>query len=340
MGPRLRVVALCLVVTAIVFGPVAYGVIGAGALTVALLGCALATALGLAIRLPLDAAVVVAPIAGVLAGLLALPLLPIALGPGVTFALLLTLAAGILDGMAATRAAGLREGLRLSAGLAIWLALGLLPAYGWKILVGVAIVTPMVGAFAGLEWPTRGGARRWLWPPLALVLTTAAMGITAATATLSPVSTALGFTGAAGMLFVLGRLIAGWLSPRVRVLTDLALYLRAMWVPLGGFVVGYLFLALFFAGLYAALNRAFPATSFVGVSDPSFGDWFFFSVTTATTLGDPVVQPVSGFSRSLVGIQAVLATCWLIAVFAAVTAHLQPAFARIAARGADRDSAS
>ena len=336
MGPRIRVVVLCLLVTAIVFAPVAYGVLGARPIAFALLGCALATALGLAIRLPLDAAMVVAPIAGVLAGLLALPLLPLALGPGVTFALLLTLSAGILDGMAATRAVGLRDGLRLSAGLAIWLTLALLPAYGPMVLVGAAIVTPMVGAFAGLEGPTRVGPRRWLWPLIALALSAAAMGVTTAMETKSPVTAALAFTGSAGVLFILGRLIAGWLSPRVRVLTELGLYLRAMWVPLGGFVVGYLFLALFFAGLYAALHRAFPATSFVGASDPSFGDWFFFSITTATTLGDPVVQPISGFSRSLVGIQAVLATCWLIAVFAAVTAHLQPAFARIAARGAAR----
>jgi len=328
---RVSTAALCLTATACAFGPLAYGMVGFDARLSALLGNALATTLVLAVHLPRESAVIVAPSAGLFAGLLSLALFPLGQGPGATLALLLIIAVGILDGMGGTRASGLWAGLRLAASVAVLLILALLPLYGLVAVVMGTLMTLHVGAMAGFDRPRRGAVLRG-WPPIAMfVATTAVIWVLALEEGIGIADIAVAFPVASVLLFTAGRLIALWLAPRVAVLGALAEYLRAMWIPLGGFVIGYLFIAAVFAGVYATLHRV-DATSFSGIATGSAGEWLVFSIANATTLGDGRIQAVSTTARVVVGVEAVTATCWLIAVFAAVTAHVQPSFSRIAAK--------
>jgi hypothetical protein len=127
-----------------------------------------------------------------------------------------------------------------------------------------------------------------------------------------------------------------WLGRRIRpivfVFDELHPYLNEMAVPFAGFVSGYVALVLLFTGLIGSLWRMDPG-SFTGCSTaPAFFDFVHFSVAAATG-GPTSVQAVSLPAKAVISIEAILAQGWMIAVFAAVGAHLAPRFTTIAERG-------
>ncbi len=131
------------------------------------------------------------------------------------------------------------------------------------------------------------------------------------------------------LLFWLSRWLARWLDPRLEFLAVLGRYLRAMAVPLGGFTLGYFAIVIVFAGLFATVARLVPG-SFVGLpAGTDFAEWFYLSLATATTLGYGDLAPARLLAKLLVGLEAILATGWLVAVFGAVTAYLQPRLAEL-----------
>ena len=143
----------------------------------------------------------------------------------------------------------------------------------------------------------------------------------------------VGFFGAAVGVpigFRLGRL----LRPIVFVFEELRPYLSEMAVPFAGFVSGYIALVLLFTGLIGSLWRLDPGRAFTGFpAGPTFFDFVHFSVAAAT--GGPTgVQASSLAAKAVVSIEAIFAQGWMIAVFAAVGAHLTPRFSRIADREA------
>ena len=81
-------------------------------------------------------------------------------------------------------------------------------------------------------------------------------------------------------MFHIGRAAAAWLEPRLRVYSQLAEYLRVMWIPIGGFATGYLAIILVFAGFCGMLERFSPG-SFTGSSAAGIGDWVSFSFFSA-----------------------------------------------------------
>jgi hypothetical protein len=131
--------------------------------------------------------------------------------------------------------------------------------------------------------------------------------------------------------FRLGRLF----RPIVFVFDELRPYLNEMAVPFAGFVSGYIALVLLFTGLIGSLWRMDPAGAFAGfTTPPQFFDFVHFSVAAAT--GGPTgVQATSLPAKAVVSIEAILAQGWMIAVFAAVGAHLAPRFTTIAERSPD-----
>jgi hypothetical protein len=142
---------------------------------------------------------------------------------------------------------------------------------------------------------------------------------------------ALGFIGAA-----FGLPLGLWLGRRVRpivfVFDELRPYLNEMAVPFAGFVSGYVALVLLFTGLIGSLWRMDPDGAFTGFSTaPQFFDFVHFSVAAATG-GPTSVQAVSLPAKAVISIEAILAQGWMIAVFAAVGAHLAPRFTSIAER--------
>lgn len=140
--------------------------------------------------------------------------------------------------------------------------------------------------------------------------------------------------GAVGALagVPIGLRIGRWSRPTLFVFEELWPYLREMTVPFAGFVAGYLVLVIAFAGLFGTLWRASAGRALTGVpADPSIMDFAHASIGIATGTGGGFV-PLSTFAKLAVSVEAVFAQGWLIAVFAAVGAHLSPRFTRLAER--------
>jgi hypothetical protein len=128
----------------------------------------------------------------------------------------------------------------------------------------------------------------------------------------------------------LGLWLGSWLKSSVEVLEVLKRYLAVMWVPLGGFLLGYLTIVYVFAGLHGTVWRLEPQNSFKNLPEvPSFMDFIYYSVVTAATLGYGDITPLSTLARVLASTEVILGLGWLTVVFGAVIAHLQPEFKRI-----------
>ena len=135
--------------------------------------------------------------------------------------------------------------------------------------------------------------------------------------------------------FLLGRAAATWLQPRLRVYGRLAEYLRAMWVPIGGFAVGYLTIIVLFAGFYGTLERFSPG-AFAGMDAGSgVTDWLSFAFFTALGQDFLTVAPVSVGARLLVGVHLIFSAGWAVVLFAAVMTSIGPKLDRIARRHAE-----
>lgn len=102
-------------------------------------------------------------------------------------------------------------------------------------------------------------------------------------------------------------------------------YVKAMVWPVIGFAVGYALILLAFAGLYSALFRLDP-NAFTGFTEGNFSDFLFFSLMTLTTLGYSPLIPVSGMAKFLTSIQALINLAWIVVIFAAVIAYVEPRF--------------
>ncbi|MYL07772.1 MAG: hypothetical protein F4012_13465 [Gemmatimonadales bacterium] len=127
-----------------------------------------------------------------------------------------------------------------------------------------------------------------------------------------------------------------WLQPRLRVYGRLADYLRIMWVPIGGFAVGYLMIIVLFAGFYGMLERFSPgafADAAVGIKE-----WIFFAFFTGLAQDYATIAPVSDSARALVGLHLILSAGWVVVLFAAVMSFVGPRLERIARRHAEEES--
>ena len=253
------------------------------------------------------------------------------------------LAVGLIDGLGQVALTGYREVIRevfivsalvfvgfLAAPsiipvetifLAPWIALlvGLLchRRKGWRdarpprllVLGGVAVFAlTVLGLLVEMEgFPNRVRYMAWM-VPLTMIATPAAA-------------------------FVAGRAAIIWLGPRLQVYGQLADYLRIMWVPIGGFAVGYLTIIVLFAGFYGMLERLSPG-AFAGAG-AGIADWLYFSFFNALGQDYNTIAPVSFAARTLVGVHLILSVGWALVLFAAVMSSIQPKLERIARRHAE-----
>jgi hypothetical protein len=103
-------------------------------------------------------------------------------------------------------------------------------------------------------------------------------------------------------------------------------YLKAMTWPVIGFFVGFFLILVIFAGIYGSIAKIDPA-SFIGNDrTTNFGDFAFFSLMTLTSLGYSELVPVSMSAKFVTSLQAFLSVAWIIVVFAAVIAYVEPRF--------------
>ena len=127
--------------------------------------------------------------------------------------------------------------------------------------------------------------------------------------------------------FLAARTFAIWIQPRLRLYVQLADYLRVMWVPIGGFAVGYLAILVIFASFFGMLERFVPG-SFSGAADAGVLDWIAFSFYSAIADPSSAIGAVSATARFLVGTQLVFSIGWALVVFAAVMSAIQPQLGR------------
>lgn len=261
----------------------------------------------------------------------------------------------VLDEVGGVSFSGYRDALRETSFVAIMLALGLLPAiYALAdplIFVAIFLFVPYVALTAGLVSRRTAGWRDTR-PPALLVLVTV-LTLAYAVGTLADavmeedpglgIGAGLGIAGgwllfqlASTMaFFVAGRAAIIWLQPRLRVYDRLAEYLRVMWVPIGGFAVGYLMIIILFAGFYGTLER-FSSGAF---ADAGVGvkEWLFFAFFTGLAQDYATVVPVSDGARVLVGAHLILSAGWVVVLLAAVMSSIGPRLERIARRHAEEE---
>lgn len=138
-------------------------------------------------------------------------------------------------------------------------------------------------------------------------------------------------TVSAGLGVLLGGLLGSWLQPKLLAFSNVWFYLREMAPHLVVFMVGYLLIALLFAGWYWAVWKLNPSSSFNNLSSkPFFGEFYYFSMTTITTVGYGDISPKSDLARCLTAGETIAGIGWVTVTFAAVVSHLQPRFAEIA----------
>ena len=282
----------------------------------------------------------------------------------------MALAVGLVVGLDRSSISSYRDVTRETFIVAVLLTLGFFPAHVANdtllavresgffsletlVLVLPAFLTPMIALPAGLLSSRREGWRDRR-PPLPLIL--GVVGLAALFAFLTAtgvfvegrgqsglslvlvIAYGLGFIGVALPVgaFLLGRAAIVWLRPRLGVYGHLVDYLRVMWVPIGGFAVGYLTIIVLFAGFYGTLERFSPG-AFAGVEGGvGITDWLSFSFFTALGQDFLTVSPDSVGSRMLVGVHLILSAGWVVVLFAAVMTSIGPKLERIA-RGQMQD---
>ena len=281
----------------------------------------------------------------------------------------LALAVGLIDGLDRSSLSGYRDMSRETLIVAVLLTLGFLPAHVAEgfllalqtsddfllasiLLVFPLLLMPLTALMAGLLTHRREGWRD-ARPPRLLILGAAVppvlFAFLMATGTLQEgrglsgldlilgIAYVLGFFMVAlpAAAFLLGRAATTWLQPRLQVYGRLAEYLRAMWIPIGGFAVGYLTIIVLFAGFYGTLERFSPG-AFAGVEAGSgVTDWLSFAFFTALGQDFLTVAPDSVGARLLVGVHLIFSAGWVVVLFAAVMSSIGPKLDRIARRHAE-----
>ena len=242
-------------------------------------------------------------------------------GFGVILTPLLPLAVGLIDGLGRSSLRGYRDVIRETFIVAVLLTLGFIPGLlaGGDFYLALPfplVATPWTALLIGLVSRRREGwddAR----PPWLLVLGAVVLPVLLGLLFgLGVIREDVGLRGAAGVAwtvlmiivsivviplvaFFLGRTAAIWLRPRLEVYGQLAAYLRVLWVPIGGFAIGYMTIIFLFAGFYGTLERLGPG-AFTGVGG-GFSDWLSFAFFTALGQDYAAVTPVSASARALVG---------------------------------------
>ncbi|WP_420448916.1 hypothetical protein [Candidatus Palauibacter sp.] len=267
----------------------------------------------------------------------------------------LALAVGMHDGLRETSFSRYRGMSRETVILSVLIGLGLSPAWvasdSLRFVLVPLLCTPWIALMAGLLSHRREGWQDTR-PPWLLVVSAAlsfalllflivqGQAVWLSTPWTVP---ALQYAGLRALVlvtapaaaFLLGRVAITWLQPRLGVYGRLADYLRIMWVPIGGFAVGYLMIIVLFAGFYGMLERFSPgafADAAVGIKE-----WLFFAFFTGLAQDYATTAPVSDGARLLVGTHLILSAGWVVVLFAAVMSFVGPKLNRIARRHAEEE---
>ena len=327
--------------------PFGYAATGEYESVVRAAGYGLVVGLGISLRTQRSARAWLGLLVGSVVGLVTVQILadlPSTLrGPGRTLPTAMALTMALVDGFGEPRLQGYRDSIRETCIVSVlFTGLAFLP--GNSAFLAPWFLMPSTAVIAGFFSRTADG-RRYVRPPAWLILLTLVMMVLLGLllmldeqpGILSAALTVLRDTIAVPVaVFLVARAVAFWLHPRLLVYGQLAAYLRVMWVPIGGFAIGYLAIILLFAGFYGMLAHFSPG-AFTGVGeDAGIMTWVSFAFFTGVGRDYTGIVPVSTSAQALVGAQLIPSIGWALVVFAAVMAYIQPQLERIARRDAER----
>ncbi len=323
-------------------------------------GCGLAVGAGVGLRGSSRGGVWTGILIGLIVGVTAALLTgALAAGWGLIIPPLGPLALGLIDGLGKSSFTRYREVVREMFIVAVLLTLGLVPG----LVAGNFSLTLLIAAYPllGVLWSAMLVgllcSRREGWrdprPPRPLVLGAVALpvlmgllfgfdviredvGLSGIAAALYVVLTLVfSLVAIPVVAFLLGRAGATWLRPRLAVYGQLADYLRVMWVPIGGFALGYMTIIGVFAGFYGTLERFHPGA----FADAGSGitEWLSFAFFTALGQDYATVAPVSVAARVLVGVHLIFSAGWALVLFAAVMSSIRPKLDQISQLLQDKD---
>jgi len=124
--------------------------------------------------------------------------------------------------------------------------------------------------------------------------------------------------------------IRDWMLPSSKVFGILIDYMRAMFLPISAFFIGYFLILLAFSGIYAVLAMYDP-TAFTGATMPwRLHEYIYYSVITITTVGDPDIFAHTALAKWLTMAEIMLGLMWTTVVLAAAVGYLQRTFRDLA----------
>lgn len=337
---RLKAAVLVLGVVTVIIGPLSYAISPRVQDLVFALGAGLALGVGIALRAGGRGGAMLGIGVGFVAGLAAAILTGNTTGRGISILVppVVGLCIGFMEGFEPPRHRTYRQMVVSAVIIGGVIGLGMSLALSWPGLLAGVITGLLVGMVSGMRAnsPARRGVRFHRPPPLMLVLASLSIVLVTALAwrelSWKALPSVLIFVLLVPALcFLLGLSMARWLRPRLTIYGELSGYLRVMWVPMGGFALGYLALIVVFAGFYGALHRCSPH-AFIAGERTSVLDWWFYSLFTATGQEYSGISPASGWARLLVSLETILCLGWIVVVFAAVMAYLQPRLERLTAQ--------
>ena len=333
------------------------------------MACGLSVGIGICLQLGSESGLARGAVCGIVVGM-SVPILyhmiPGFDGPAVIAAPIIALTVGLADGLGSSRLCGYREAGRLTLLAGLLTSFGFLAAemiqYGlfaekddvnWAVVIVPLFFAPLVALVAGFVNNNLEG-QRFSRPPTVLWLATlASLLMFAAISVFERVNYGLEDPNVAGVLEVAGwslllyslvpsailvaaRGLSIWLRPRLKYFSHIVAYLRVMWVPLGGFILGYLVIILVFSGFCGMLERFVPG-SFDGASDASIGNWISFSFFSEIGRDYSGITPVSIMARALVGGRLLLSIGWVLIIFSAMMAAVRPQLEHIGRRDMDTE---
>jgi hypothetical protein len=114
---------------------------------------------------------------------------------------------------------------------------------------------------------------------------------------------------------VTGSRVREWLVVLKRVFD----FVWSLGRPVGAFIFGYAVIVFAYGEVYAALWKLDKAGALSGVSpSPSIGEFLYFSLVTAATVGYGDIAPRSGWARLTASMEITMSLGWTIVVFAAI----------------------
>jgi hypothetical protein len=200
-------------------------------------------------------------------------------------------------------------------------------ALGTPFAFGMSVALLTKAPYATYDHPTIENRKYWrgmaLYGSVGFALIAAVVFIRGASvvAVRDLLLLAVGWPSGLWVGLILGNRIKMWSAAMAQVFR----FLHRLGRPMVAFGLGYLAIVLVFASVYGALWRLDGARTFSGLpGQPNFGDFAYFSLITAATVGYGDVAPRSTAARLSAGVEIIVSLGWTIVVFAALMSIFAP----------------